>query len=544
MRPSDARSDIFAVGVIAYYLLTGKKPHGMAEFASRLVPGLDPRWDKFIKTCLAEDPGQRYQTATAALEGLREISEGKKAGGKRWLIPAALAVAAAVGVGLWKWQSPAPAPMTPPAAPVAAPVTAPVAVAPQPLPEKAEAKPVSVIQEARPPVEAPSSRRFVLARLPAGAVVTYRQRPHPVGSDSRVVLEFPPGPQLVQVKAPGYIDWEGEIGAAENEAEGTVPLEQIPPHPVRFTGLPAQAQLKIGDRTAAADAAGSVVLELRPGRLSVAASAPKYVPLESDVEIMAATETVPLVMKRLPPPAEVLVKLAEGVVLKFKWVPPGEFFFGSPLEERGRQHNDFLREKRTVPQGFYLAETEMTQRQHRTLTGRNPSNSRALGDETRPVEQVGWRDLDQPGGVLDKMNELLRRLNLEYKADLPTEVEWEYACRAGTETGFNDGSQLTSERDDPALNAIAFYSRGGSHEAPSPVAKFKPNAWGFYDMLGNVAEWTRSARDSRERVLVLRGGNWKASPPHCRSASRVELTPETRPTEIMGYRLLLHPVEP
>jgi formylglycine-generating enzyme required for sulfatase activity/predicted Ser/Thr protein kinase len=534
MRPSDARSDLFAVGVMTYYLLTGKKPHGLAEIASRLVPGLDPKWDKFIKTCLAEDPAQRYQTAVAALEALRQIPSAPAAGGKRWLVPAVLAVVVAAGVGLWKWPTPelkpaaAPAPVTP-----AEPAVA--TVRPPHEPEKIEPKPAA---------EAAALRRFALTQLPPGTVVTYRRHPHPVGPDSRVVLELPPGPHLIQVRAPGYLDWEGEVGAGGGAAEFAVPLELLPPHPVRFTGLPAQAQVKAGNQAAPADAGGAAVLSLRPGRVAVTATAPKYEPLEAEVEITAATETVPLVMKRIPPPAEVVVKLAEGVELKFIWIPPGEFFFGSPPEERGRQHTDYPREKRAVPQGFYLAETEMTQRQHRALTGRNPSTSRALGDETRPVEQVGWRDLDLPGGALDKINEMLRRLSLAYKADLPTEVEWEYACRAGTETGFNDGSHLMSERDDPALNAIAFYSRGGAREAPSPVAKFKPNAWGLYDMLGNVAEWTRSARESRDRTGVLRGGSWKASPAHCRSASRVELTTDTRPSEIMGYRLALRPLEP
>ena len=529
MRPSDLRSDIYAVGVITYYLLTGRKPSGIAKPATQLVPGLDPRWDKFIGTCLAEDPAHRYQTSLEALAALRQIRQSR--GSKRWLVPAVLAAVAVAGVGIWLWPRPV--------APVPAAGTGPaLTTAGSPPPAdgtKSQTEPAKLLPEA------PANRKFVVFGLPAGAVVSYHGRNHPAGPAGRARLELPPGPQLVRVKAPGYVDWEGEIGADEKETEATVPLEQVPPHPVRFTGLPAQAQLKIGDRTLAADSTGAAVVELRPGSIPLTASAPKYQTLELAVDVLQSTESYPLEMKKLPPPAGVLVKLANNAEVKFKWVPPGEFFLGSPPDERGRQHTDLPRTKTEVTKGFYMAETEMTQRQHRALTGKNPSTSRALGDETRPVEQIAWRDLAGPGGVLEKTNDVLRRLGLPYKADLPTEVEWEYACRAGTESAFNDGSQLTSERDDPGLNALAFYSRGGSRDAPSPVAKFKPNSWGLFDMLGNVAEWTYGVRGTRDPVI--RGGNWKVGPVHCRSASRVELTPETRPTDTMGYRLVLRPTE-
>jgi formylglycine-generating enzyme required for sulfatase activity len=158
------------------------------------------------------------------------------------------------------------------------------------------------------------------------------------------------------------------------------------------------------------------------------------------------------------------------------------------------------------------------------------------------VEQVAWRDLTAAGGAIEKLNEALRRLGLSYQADLPGEIEWEYACRAGTDTALSDGSNLSNERDDPALNALAVYMRGGrTVDAPLPVAKRKANAWGLFDMHGNVAEWTYGIRGRREPVL--RGGSWKVGAVHCRAASRVEVTTDTRPTDAMGYRLLLRSLE-
>jgi hypothetical protein len=531
MQPSDARSDIWAVGVMTYYLLTGKKPHGIAEPPSRLVPGLDPRWDKFIKVCLALDPAQRYQTAREAAEALRQIPQGRS--GRRWLGPAIAASLLLAGAVVWltaRRESPvAPAAGAVSVVALSAAPTGAVAELP-----KVEPKPASP--------EAQVGRNFALTGMPTGAIITHQERNYTVGASGRLQLELMPGPQAVRVKAPGYLDWVGEIGADEKATEMAIALQRMPPHPVRLTGLPPQTQVKVAEQVVTADATGTALVELRPGQVTFTANATKYEPLEFIAEILPDTENVPLVMKRLPPPAEVVVPLADGTVLKFRWVPAGGFQAGSPPDEQGRQRNDLPRTKTDIPKDFYLAETETTQRQHRALTGKNPSTSRALGDEARPVEQVAWRDLTGTGGAIEKINAALRRLGLPYQADLPTEIEWEYAARAGTETAFNNGSNLTSERDDPALNLLAVYARGGgSHDAPAPVASRKANAWGLFDMHGNVAEWTYGIRGKREPVL--RGGNWKVGPVHCRVASRVEVTPETRPTDTMGYRLLLRPVE-
>ncbi len=534
MRPSDARSDLWSFGVIAYYLLTGRKPQGIAENPSQLVPGLDPKWDKFIKVCLANDPEQRYQTAAAALTALRQVPQ--KSGGLRWVAPAiVLALLAGGGLAYWKWTAQKSAAVAFEEYP---PVTAPPAARTEAVPEplKVEPRPVQP--------ETPTVRRLALVDLPQGAVVTHQGRNYTIGGTGRLVLDLPlgSGAQTVQVRAAGFMEWDGEVGSDESQTEAAIPLQMLPPHPVRFTGLPPQAEVRVGEQIANADASGALVMQLRLGHLKIRATAPKYEPLELAVEIQGDTENVPLVMKRLPPPAEVTVPLADGTPMKFRWIPAGTFQAGSPPDEHGRQRNDLPRAKTEIPKGYYLAETETTQRQHRVLTGKNPSTSRALGDETRPVEQVAWRDITGSGGAIERLNETLRRLGLPYQADLPAEIEWEYAARAGTDTALNDGNDLTNERDDPALNALAVYARGGAvQDAPGPVGKRKPNAWGLYDMLGNVAEWTYGIRGKREPVL--RGGSWKIGAVHCRAASRVEVTPEARPTDAMGYRLLLRLLE-
>src|SRR5262249_18262464 len=133
----------------------------------------------------------------------------------------------------------------------------------------------------------------------------------------------------------------------------------------------------------------------------------------------------------------------------------------------------------TFGEGFWLAETPCTQAQWRTVVGANPSRFRS---DLCPVERVSWEDCqDFCRCVAAKFRGLEVRL--------PTEAEWEYACRAGTTTAFHDGSQCTvPDGLDPALDAIAWYA-GNSGAATHPVRQLLPNAWGFHDMLGNVWEW-------------------------------------------------------
>ncbi|HEY8994798.1 MAG TPA: bifunctional serine/threonine-protein kinase/formylglycine-generating enzyme family protein [Lacunisphaera sp.] len=530
MRPSDGRSDIYAVGIMTYYLLTGKKPTGIAKLASQIVPGLDPRWDKFLATCLAEDPANRFQTAADALAALEQMGGKPARKSNPMLMVGGVVLLAIIGFVAWKFLA-----APPPASVETVRPSGVQAVAPSGDASKAQAG------VGAPTVAQPSLRKLALTGLPAGAQVTYRGRTQTANPSGRVVLDGPSGPLAVKVRAAGYLDWEGEVGQEAQAIEDTVPLELVPPHPVRFGGLPAGAKVTINNQTVDVDATGSATFELRPSRLTVAVIAPRYIDLAQEVDIQQSTQSVNLTMAKIPPAPEVKIDLGQGTILKFKWIPPGTFTYGSSAGEPGQQRSDLPATKAEISTGFYLAETEMTQQQHLAITNKNPSSSRALGDNTRPVEQVSWRDLTGNGGVLDRLNSAMSRQKFAYVADLPTEIEWEYACRAGTETSYNDGHNFANDRDDPALSAIAHYLRGAGLSAPAAAGKLKPNAWGLYDMHGNVAEWAYSMKSRKDPVV--RGGHYKVGPVHCRSASRIELQSDTRPTDYTGYRLVLRPQE-
>jgi len=205
-----------------------------------------------------------------------------------------------------------------------------------------------------------------------------------------------------------------------------------------------------------------------------------------------------------------------GVSQRFRWIPPGEFWMGSPEDEVGRLDNEGPRHLVRLTEGFWLAETACSQAVWVSVMGSNPS--KFTDDAQNPVEQVSWDDVQ---GFLREVEKRLPGV----KADLPTEAEWEYACRAGSETAFSWGDGITP--DQANFNATISYANGPKGEwrqKTVPVRSFAPNAWGLYQMQGNVWEWCADglrsysgaprinprgpAGDEDEAPRALRGGSW------------------------------------
>ena len=228
--------------------------------------------------------------------------------------------------------------------------------------------------------------------------------------------------------------------------------------------------------------------------------------------------------------AEEARRRAESVIagMEFVWVPEGEFLMGSESEEADDDEQPLTRVR--ISQGFFLGKYEVTQAEWRAVMGTNPAQFSGCGPNC-PVERVSW----------DDVQEFIGKLNAAAGGNryrLPTEAEWEYAARAGT-SGDRYGN----------LDAIAWY-KDNSGDRTHPVGQKAPNAWGLYDMLGNVWEWVEdwygdypggSVTDPRgpgsgsERVT--RGGSWRCDAGYCRASDRVSVSPGYRYRNL-GFRLL------
>jgi formylglycine-generating enzyme required for sulfatase activity len=214
--------------------------------------------------------------------------------------------------------------------------------------------------------------------------------------------------------------------------------------------------------------------------------------------------------------------------MKFAWIPPGTFLMGGD-----RFDDEKPAHRVTLTKGFYMSLYPVTQEQWQVVMGSNPSRFQGAD---RPVETVTWNDCQ------DFCERLAKSMSTPVR--LPTEAEWEYACRAGTTTDYHGGN------GEGALKKVGWFS-GNSNGQTKPVGLLAPNAWGLYDMHGNVGEWCQDWHGPYPEDDVkdpsgpeaagyrsLRGGSWNYPPEFCRAAHRLWFAPSSRSCDF-GCRVLL-----
>ncbi len=241
------------------------------------------------------------------------------------------------------------------------------------------------------------------------------------------------------------------------------------------------------------------------------------------------------------------------------WIPPGTFTMGSPTNEAERSAAYEVQHRVTFSHGFFMRRYLVVQGDYLAVMGTNPSNW--LGDKSLPVEQVTWYDATNYCAQLTQQEQEAGRLPAGWVYRLPTEGEWEYACRAGTTTAFYFGNAIRggmynfdSHYEYDSVNGEThILNPTGFMGQTTPVGTYPPNAWGLYDMVGNTWEWchdwyarypagsvTDPAGPASGTDRVMRGASWISHGFRCRSAARYLLPPERQGYNI-GFRVVLAP---
>ena len=276
--------------------------------------------------------------------------------------------------------------------------------------------------------------------------------------------------------------------------------------------------------------------------------------------------------KHLNIPERKSLDLGKGEKLELILIPPGKFKMGSPATEREYVFKQFnveikgeVEREVAISKPFYLAITETEQRHYEMIlgparniswfnpTGRGRERIRGVDTTRCPAERVTWNDAHD---FCEALNE---RLSGKLKARLPSEAEWEYACRAGTTTPFHFGSALNGDEANCMGSSLPYgvEKKGPFLERTVPVKSHAANAFGLFDMHGNVWEWcidlygeeTKSlgaidplrTTKVQKNLRVLRGGAWDVAPYQCRSSSRAFAAPDRR-DNAYGFRICV-PIE-
>jgi formylglycine-generating enzyme required for sulfatase activity len=248
--------------------------------------------------------------------------------------------------------------------------------------------------------------------------------------------------------------------------------------------------------------------------------------------------------------------LNSSIQLQMLWVEPGTFTMGSPTTEANRQSDRENQHIVKISKGFYLGKYEITQAQYEAVMtgntdGLNAKPSNWSNNSNRPVEVVSWTDIQTFLTRLNSAEQASGNLPSGWSYVLPTESQWEYACRAGTSTAYFWGNDINSSRAN--YNWSGSYNDGNDSKQTVDVGQFAPNPWGFFDMHGNVWEWTNDWYQAvyptgnpvvdptgplSGSVRILRGGSWGPGGNFVRSSLRFPFPPNSKNNAI-GFRVSL-----
>ncbi len=552
-------ADVYSLGVILFQLLTGRLPfegrtsaevygqilHTEAPAPSSLRPGpLPAALDAICAKAIAKTPEGRYASMKEFAAALIDYPNaaavvGKKSGKKRSrrltpvLALAALLLLGGLGVaGAYYWKTSANSPATGAQlaqtlrtpAPAADPVEP--AVKPTPAPEPTPAPKILPVEPVVKPTPAP-------AIFPVEPVVKPTPAPEPM-----------PAPKIIPVEA---------VVKPAPEPK-TLPVEPVVKPTPEPEPLPVESAVKPLP-TPVEPAPPPINRPNVPNKLNNPGPSFKNLPEPEPDPVEPITPTPPPHRKPAPPPVETLPEgvMANSLGMKLKLIKAGKFLMGSPGVKKNGSDDEKPAHEVEIKQSFYLGVFPVTKAQfaafvsaadytteaetaNAKMTWRDPGFEQT-GDD--PVVCVSWKDAERFCAWLSEKE--------KKTYSLPSEAQWEYACRAGTTTAYSFG-------DDPKmLDDYAWYG-DNSDSHTHPVGGRQPNAWGLYDMQGNVWQWcaddyTTGHYEKTPKGLqyildankgVWRGGSWSSSPRYLRAASRLAYSPDNHIGNY-GFRVCLHP---
>jgi formylglycine-generating enzyme required for sulfatase activity len=384
------------------------------------------------------------------------------------------------------------------------------------------------------------------ADRPADATALSRRLAE-IGQAGNAAPASPPAPERRSTPAPAAAPEEAPTSAAGNR-------------PLPTTATPARP------KAASAVAGARVVAEQDPIGSPTPANDLGSGSFIFDTGFLSGTSGPTSIGRARPPgplstilPANVALGARNGskmvmnsIGMSFVLIPAGEFMMGTSDMEPIRGAEDEQPQHRVrITRPFYLSAFPVTQAQFRKVVGRNPAyfNEARGGSPNHPVESITW-DLAELFCVKLALSPEESALSRAYL--LPTEAEWEYACRAGTITPFWCGDRLTPQIANFAASP-GKYSKGTPGGSTFAVGQLVPNPWGLYDMHGNVQEWVQDWYDEgyytespvndppgpkASAVKVTRGGCWQSFGTDCRSAARM-LRPPDRASNQIGFRVVM-----